>query len=641
MINQAFKINKKNNKAEGNNAENKKRSLKFFSIITLVVMILFVGIGFYSRYVQSLVEQESSYNLLSTFNQINNTFTIFSELNWNYLKDCNDSLQSLQEDGKLDSFQVESRTSNNWDYDELYLFNCAGAYITTSTGRGTISTISDIFTGSYEKGQPMVTSYYTEDGTRKALFAIDLTAPITVDNIEYTGLAVSYLNSDLETMFVDEIYGGQSDCYIIAKDGTVLLSLEPKTEFTEHIDNMYDFFQSNISEVYTSVADITSAMANNKTGYLKCTYNGEYFYVVYQPVEIEDWSIVGVVKESVVDAGLQDIIKITVILLVALCLIGVLLIIYIVVAIAKGRLRTQKIEHSTLKSQAKLSHQLVEALAQIVERYVVIDFETGNYEYHEQVEAEAKYPVFDKYSDLLDEISRRYVITSKDSGMKIGSMLSDTYLNSVLKKEGDVVKFEYATRDNLSHKQMYVLPLEWNDSGDIKKIIFVAMDIGRRVELENQVNTDGLTGLFNERCFSEVLAQKDKLKEPYTLFYLDLDRFKPVNDTYGHDAGDKLLQGVAERILSCVRDKDQAFRIGGDEYAVIINAAISSSRRNEMVANLKKAICQPFVIDGNVISVGTSCGYAIYPFDSNESAQIRILADRRMYEEKNKNHGER
>ncbi len=120
-----------------------------------------------------------------------------------------------------------------------------------------------------------------------------------------------------------------------------------------------------------------------------------------------------------------------------------------------------------------------------------------------------------------------------------------------------------------------------------------------------------------------------------------MDRFKPVNDTYGHDVGDKLLKSVAERILACIRDKDQAFRIGGDEYAVIINADISNERREEMVASLKKAISTPFDIDGNVISVGTSCGYAIYPYDSHVPAQIRMLADRRMYEDKKKNHSER
>ncbi len=642
MIHHLIDNKKKDIAAEGSkSAGMKTRISRFMALIIIVAIALFVGIGFYSQYVYSLIEEESSSNLLSTFNQINNTFTLFAERNWNYLKDWDSNLQILQENGDVDSAWMEFCSTNNWDYDNMYLFNNDGDYITVDGNRGTTSIISGIFTADYEKGKALASSYYTQDGTRKAVFAVDLTAGIVVDSVEYTGLAVSYLNSTLENLLVDEIYDGHSDCYIVAGDGTVLLSLEPKTEVTDHIYNMYDFLQNNISAYDTSADDITSPIKSLQTGSLKCTYNENDIYLVYQPVGIEDWSIVGIIEEDVVDSGLQNIVRITVMFLIAFCLIGFGLVIYIVIAIAEGKITTQKMEHNTLRHKAQLSQQLFAGLSQIVERYVVIDFETGYYEYHEQIEPEGKYPPSDKYTNLLEELSRRFVITSGNTKMKMGSMLSETYLRNVLKKEGDMVKFEYASRDNLLHKQMYILPLEWNDLGEIKKIIFVAMDIGRQVELENQVNTDDLTGLFNERCFSSALVKKDEEKQPFTLFYLDLDRFKPVNDTYGHDVGDKLLRSVAERILACIRDKDQAFRIGGDEYAVIINADISNERREEMVASLKKAISTPFDIDGNVISVGTSCGYAIYPHDSHVPAQIRILADRRMYEDKKKNHSER
>ena len=88
-----------------------------------------------------------------------------------------------------------------------------------------------------------------------------------------------------------------------------------------------------------------------------------------------------------------------------------------------------------------------------------------------------------------------------------------------------------------------------------------------RRKLEGLANTDGLTGLFNERCFNSTLKQKEEARQPFALFYLDLDRFKPVNDTYGHDVGDQLLRVVADRLRNCVRSSDFAFRIGGDEFA--------------------------------------------------------------------------
>ena len=91
-----------------------------------------------------------------------------------------------------------------------------------------------------------------------------------------------------------------------------------------------------------------------------------------------------------------------------------------------------------------------------------------------------------------------------------------------------------------------------------------------RQKMEDLANTDGLTGLSNERFFNATLQKKEKAGEPFALFYLDLDSFKPVNDTYGHDVGDQLLKAVARRLRTCVRSTDYAFRIGGDEFAVIM-----------------------------------------------------------------------
>ena len=88
-----------------------------------------------------------------------------------------------------------------------------------------------------------------------------------------------------------------------------------------------------------------------------------------------------------------------------------------------------------------------------------------------------------------------------------------------------------------------------------------------RQQMEDLANTDGLTGLYNERYFDALLKENELNRTPFVLFYLDLDRFKPVNDRYGHDVGDQLLKEVASRLRGCVRESDAVFRIGGDEFA--------------------------------------------------------------------------
>lgn len=165
----------------------------------------------------------------------------------------------------------------------------------------------------------------------------------------------------------------------------------------------------------------------------------------------------------------------------------------------------------------------------------------------------------------------------------------------------------------------------------------VVQDIGQKIELENMANTDSMTGLFNERYFSRVLNICEEKKMPFVLYYLDLDRFKPINDTYGHLMGDRLLKEIAARLLRCIRSRDYAFRIGGDEFALIVSADMDEGQRARMAERIQTTLSAPVVLDGKELSVGVSCGCACYPEDGSAS-QVRIAADSRMYETKQRHH---
>ena len=111
-----------------------------------------------------------------------------------------------------------------------------------------------------------------------------------------------------------------------------------------------------------------------------------------------------------------------------------------------------------------------------------------------------------------------------------------------------------------------------------------------------------------------------------------------MNDTYGHDVGDKLLQQVAKRLRSCIRTADYAFRLGGDEFALLVVGDLNKDVCLRKVAAIKSAVGAPYEVDGKTLTIGTSCGYALYPEESPDAEQACKLADLRMYTDKQKNH---
>ena len=150
----------------------------------------------------------------------------------------------------------------------------------------------------------------------------------------------------------------------------------------------------------------------------------------------------------------------------------------------------------------------------------------------------------------------------------------------MLRKETDIIKFEYCIREKNVYALLNIIPVMFDGDGLLTQVMMIGQDVGQKVELENLANTDGLTGLYNERYFSRVLANLEKKKLPFALYYLDLD-FSSPSTTYGHDMGDKLLKAVAQRLQTCIRSRDCAFRIGGDEFAVVYRADLTDAQRRE------------------------------------------------------------
>lgn len=146
---------------------------------------------------------------------------------------------------------------------------------------------------------------------------------------------------------------------------------------------------------------------------------------------------------------------------------------------------------------------------------------------------------------------------------------------------------------------------------------------------------DSLTGLPNRILFYDRLNQALKRARRYNttlaVFYLDLDGFKLINDTLGHDAGDALLREVARRIVACVRESDTVARMGGDEFTVILCNPLTDSINNRVATQIVESLAQPFMINGKDCSVSVSIGIAVYPDHGDTAEQLVKISDATMY----------
>lgn len=168
------------------------------------------------------------------------------------------------------------------------------------------------------------------------------------------------------------------------------------------------------------------------------------------------------------------------------------------------------------------------------------------------------------------------------------------------------------------------------------------LDITERKEVEAkiawQAHHDPLTGLRNRASFIEQLetaiAHARRSSASLGLLYIDLDEFKPINDSLGHAAGDALLREVGQRLLASVRRTDIVGRMGGDEFIVLLNPIKHDDDASTVADKALQAIVEPFEHDGRTLSITASIGIAIYPHDGDDPDSFIAAADRTMYESK-------
>ncbi|WP_434562762.1 diguanylate cyclase domain-containing protein [Pseudomonas sp. R1-6] len=160
--------------------------------------------------------------------------------------------------------------------------------------------------------------------------------------------------------------------------------------------------------------------------------------------------------------------------------------------------------------------------------------------------------------------------------------------------------------------------------------------------LQHMAQYDQLTQVPNRELlrdrFKAALATARVVSGRMALLYIDLDRFKQVNDTYGHGVGDMLLQAVASRLKGCIRDADTVARIGGDEFVVLLHSVHSVEDAGRVQEKIRLALAQPLRLDGHCLSIEPSIGLACFPDHGTEDVTLFRHADEAMYAAKRHNH---
>ncbi len=189
------------------------------------------------------------------------------------------------------------------------------------------------------------------------------------------------------------------------------------------------------------------------------------------------------------------------------------------------------------------------------------------------------------------------------------------------------------------YPKLLTITTTFNEAGLPLRRVALFYDITEKKKSEEviwrQANFDSLTGLPNRQMFMDRLEQEIKKSHraalPLALMFLDLDRFKEINDTMGHDMGDILLKETAVRLSSCVRESDTVARLGGDEFTIILGGLEETGCVERIAQDILQRLAKPFVLGDELVYMTTSIGITLYPDDSDRVDALIKHADQAMY----------
>lgn len=256
--------------------------------------------------------------------------------------------------------------------------------------------------------------------------------------------------------------------------------------------------------------------------------------------------------------------------------------------------------------------------------------------------------IFDRQFTIVDVNKAYQRITQANKSDMLGKSLHfNQYPESFtqnIKKHLITKGSWYGEVENKHHNgELYIIDLNIDiikdQSNNISHFVGVFSDVTERkkneAELRKLANSDTLTGLPNRSFFQAKQTQLVKTKSPHALLVFDLDNFKKINDSMGHGVGDALLCKVAQRIITAGRKQDTVYRLGGDEFSIIIENTNDIHTITTIAKNILKTIAQPMKLKNQEVVLYSSIGIVLFPEDGISSQELLKNADTAMYHAKN------
>ena len=186
-----------------------------------------------------------------------------------------------------------------------------------------------------------------------------------------------------------------------------------------------------------------------------------------------------------------------------------------------------------------------------------------------------------------------------------------------------------------------VIP-EFDENEAVTRLLTVWYEVTERkhllASLDRMAYHDALTGIANRALLVERitrgLCEAQQRRDALALLFVDLDRFKDVNDRWGHEAGDAVLVAIAQRLQSVVREADTVARFGGDEFVIVLAGSCNGTALSALMDKIGAAVAEPILWKGTVLRVAASIGLACYPEDGHDASSLLQRADESMYAEK-------